>query len=198
MTRLNSQIKFILELDRLKSILRRTTLADASRFENTAEHSWHITLMALVLAEHGPPGFDVGRTVRMLLVHDVVEIDAGDTFCYDAEATVGKHEREQAAAQRLFGILPEEQKLECLELWNEFEARETPEARFANAIDRFQPLLLNIATEGGSWKRHGIQRDQVQRRLAPIGEGSPKLWEHTQALLDEAEAAGWFQASDSL
>ncbi len=190
--RLQAQVDFALELDRLKSVQRRTTLADASRLENSAEHSWHIALMAVVLAEHGPPKLDVERTVRMLLVHDVVEIDAGDTFCYDETATVGKAEREELAARRLFGLLPDDLGQECLALWHEFESRETPEARFANSVDRFAPLLLNIATEGGSWRRHGVERDQVQRRLAPIGDGAPALWEYTQRLLDQAEERGWF------
>lgn len=192
MDRLGHQVEFILELDRLKNILRQTTLADGSRFENSAEHSWHIALMANLLSEHGPVDLDVARTTRMLLVHDVVEIDAGDTFCYDAAASVGKFEREELAAERIFGLLPDNLAAECLDLWHEFEARSTPEARFANAIDRFQPLLLNIATEGGSWRRHGVRRNQVEKRLAPIGDGSPKLWEYTQKLLDEADQKGWF------
>ncbi|MBZ0111204.1 MAG: HD domain-containing protein [Thermoanaerobaculia bacterium] len=190
--RLSRQVDFILELDRLKNILRQTTLADGSRFENSAEHSWHLALMANLLGEHGPDDLDIAKTTRMLLVHDVVEIDAGDTFCYDAEASVGKFEREELAAERIFGLLSDDLAAECLELWHEFEERSTPEARFANAVDRFQPMLLNIATEGGSWRRHGIRREQVEKRLAPIGEGSPRLWEYTQQLLDDADQKGWF------
>jgi putative hydrolase of HD superfamily len=191
--RLSRQIEFILELDRLKNIQRQTTLADGSRFENSAEHSWHLALMVHILAEYGPDGLDVAKTTRMLLVHDVVEIDAGDTFCYDAEASVGKFEREKLAAERIFGLLSDDLAAECLELWHEFEVRSTPEARFANAVDRFQPLLLNIATQGGSWRRHGIRREQVERRLGPIGAGSPRLWEYTRQLLDEADRKGWFE-----
>ena len=174
--RVRRQLSFLVEADRLKGVLRQTTLCDGSRSENSAEHSWHLALMATVLAEHAPPGTDVARTMRMVLVHDLVEIDAGDTFAYDASANVGKDERERAAAARIFGLLPAEQTVELRALWEEFEAQETAESRFANALDRLQPLLNNDHSGGGSWKAHGVTRTQVLGRMAPIERALPGLW----------------------
>lgn len=191
-SRLERQIGFLVEIDRLKSILRKTSLADGSRRENSAEHSWHIALLAMVFAEHGPPNLDVSRVVTMLLVHDIVEIDAGDTFAYDPEAKADQEERERAAADRLFGLLPEDQAMSLREVWDEFEYGETPEARFAHAVDRFQPFLMNVANEGGTWREHGVTRRQVDARLAPIGEASEALGRHVEELLDRAESEGWF------
>lgn len=188
--RLERQLAFITEIDRLKSVERRTSLADDSRLENSAEHSWHLAMMALVLAEHARESVNVARVVRMVLVHDLVEIDAGDTFCYDAAANVGREEREAEAAERIFGLLPEDQRDTMRALWDEFEARETVEARFANALDRMQPLLNNLATRGGSWRRHSVVKSQVVERVSPIDEGSERLWEHMSALLDQAVADG--------
>jgi putative hydrolase of HD superfamily len=170
------QLAFLVEVDRLKSVLRQTPLCDGSRRENSAEHSWHLALAAVVLAEHARDGVDVARVVRMTLVHDVVEIDAGDTFAYDAAAHAGKEDRERAAADRLFGTLPSEQAAELRALWDEFEAQETPEARYANALDRLQPLLNNHHAGGGSWRAHGVTRDQVLRRMRPIERALPALW----------------------
>ena len=188
--RLARQIAFAVEMDRLKGVLRRTRLVDGSRRENSAEHSWHIALMATTLAEHAPDVADAGRALRMLLVHDVVEIDADDTFAYDAQANVGKEERERAAADRLFGLLPPDQSAELRALWDEFEAGESPEARFAVALDRLQPLLQNLYGGGGSWREHGVTRAQVLRRMAPIREGAPGLWPAVERMVDEACAAG--------
>ena len=150
---LPQQIDFILEIDRLKSVLRRTSLLDHSRRENTAEHSWQIALMAVLLAEYADPQVDINRVVMMLLVHDLVEIDAGDTFIYDEQARVTQADRERRAADRIFGLLPQGQGQRLRALWEEFETRESPEARFASAIDRLQPLLSNYFTKGSSWKK---------------------------------------------
>lgn len=194
--RLQQQIRFVLEIDRLKRIERRTLLTDRSRRENSAEHSWHIALMAVLLAEHadgdgdGGGGLDLFRVVRMLLVHDLVEIDAGDTFCYDEAANHDKEEREHRAAERIFGLLPEDQEREMWELWREFEARETAEARYANALDRLQPMLHNYHTGGGTWREHGVTRRQVVARNQVMEEGAAALWEHARRFLDDAVARG--------
>jgi putative hydrolase of HD superfamily len=182
--RLARQLDFLVEVDRLKGVLRRTTLCDGSRPENSAEHSWHLALSALVLAEYAGPGVDVMRAVRMLLVHDLVEIDAGDTFAYDAAANEGRAERERQAARRVFGLLPDPQGAELHRLWEEFEAETTPDARFAAAVDRLQPLLANDRSGGGSWRAHGIARAQVVQRMAPIEAALPAVW---PAVLDVVE-----------
>jgi putative hydrolase of HD superfamily len=188
--RLARQLRFVVEIDRLKTVLRQTLLTDASRQENSAEHSWHLALMAALLAEHAGEEVDVARTMMMVLVHDVVEIDAGDAFCYDAAANVGKEERERMAAERIFGLLPTEQAAELHALWAEFEAGESPDARFAVALDRLQPLLQNLHSGGGSWRAHGIARAQVLRRMDPIRAGAPALWPTVLAVVEEAVAAG--------
>lgn len=185
------RIRFALEADRLKAVLRRTRLVDGSRQENSAEHSWHIALLAVLLEDAAPAGVDPGRVLRMLLVHDLVEVDAGDTFCYDADANLGREERERAAAARLFGILPDAQARELAGLWAEFEAAETPDARFAAALDRFQPLLQNYWGGGGSWREHAITRAQVLRRMDPIREGAPALWPVVLAVVDRSCQEGW-------
>jgi putative hydrolase of HD superfamily len=191
--RLHRQLAFIREIDRLKSIVRRTTLHDASRHENTAEHSWHLATMAIVLAEYAPAGTDVGRAIALCLVHDIVEIDAGDTFAFDSAGYVDKEAREQAAATRLFGLLPSEQSDELRTMWEEFEAGETPTARFANALDRLQPLLANMATEGGSWRVASVTRAAVRRRMAPIEHGCPALWPWVCDAIDRAGTSGWLR-----
>jgi putative hydrolase of HD superfamily len=182
--RLERQLAFLIEADRLKGILRQTTLCDGSRAENSAEHSWHLALAATVLVEHAGPDVDGGRVLRMLLVHDLVEIDAGDAFAYDATANVGKEEREREAAARIFGLLPPDQRDELRALWEEFEEGTTAEARVAVAIDRLQPLLLNHQSSGGSWRAHGVARAQVMRRMAPIEAALPSIW---PAVLDIVE-----------
>jgi putative hydrolase of HD superfamily len=185
------RIRFALEADRLKAVLRRTRLVDGSRLENSAEHSWHVALLAVLLHDTAPAGVDHARVLRMLLVHDLVEVDAGDTFCYDADANLGREGREQAAAARLFGILPAEQARELAALWEEFEAAESADARFAAALDRFQPLLLNFYGGGGSWREHAITRAQVLRRMDPIREGAPALWPMVLDVVDRSCQAGW-------
>jgi putative hydrolase of HD superfamily len=189
--RLERQLRFIREIDRLKKVQRQTWLMDASRKENSAEHSWHIAVMAMVLGEYSTDGdVDVNRVIQMLLVHDIVEIDAGDTFCYDTNAVTEQHAREQAAAKRLFGLLPEDIGRRFAALWEEFEARETAEARLANALDRLQPILNNFYTEGKSWQANGIVRDQVVARNRVMAQGAPALWAYIEDLLDRAVAKG--------
>jgi putative hydrolase of HD superfamily len=184
--RLDQQIRFILELDKLKSIYRRTILIDGSRNENSAEHSWHIALMAPLLAEHADSTIDVLKTMKMLLVHDIVEIDAGDTYCYDTAGNVDKAAREQCAADRIFGLLPEDQRAEFRALWEEFEQAQSPEATFANALDRLQPLLNNYHTDGESWRKHNVTSAQVQKRAATIAESSRSLGSFAADLLKAA------------
>jgi len=194
--RFEKQIQFILEIDKLKSISRRTYLMNAERHENTAEHSWHLAIMAILLAEHANETVDVARVVKMVLIHDVVEIDAGDTYYYDAVGLRDKAERERRAADRLFGMLPVEQGKELRELWEEFEACRSPEARFASALDRFIPQLHNYHTRGKSWSDHGITADRIIEGNASMAEGSVKLWECAQALLDDAVAKGFLRRSN--
>jgi len=191
--RLERQITFILEVDRLKSILRRSYLLDETRHENTAEHSWHLAVMALVLAEHASAEVNSLNVLKMLLVHDIVEIDSGDTYIYDAAGNDTKAERENAAARRIFGLLPEDQEAELTQLWQEFEARESPEAKFAAALDRLMPLLHNYHTEGRSWREHGISEAQVMRLNSHMDEGSQTLWEYAEALIKDATAKGYLR-----
>ena len=194
-SRLVQQIGFIREVDRLKEIFRQTVLINSRRAENDAEHSWHICLMVLVLAEHAnSPGLDVLRVLKMLLVHDIVEIDAGDTFAYDTARMADQHAREVKAAERLFGLLPSDQAAEFRALWDEFEARETPEARFAAAVDRFQPRLLNCAPEGSAWQRHGVTSDRVIARNRHIADGSAAVWAYAAEMIREAVAHGHLKA----
>jgi putative hydrolase of HD superfamily len=176
--RFAKQLRFIVEIDKLKRVLRRTLLTDQSRRENSAEHSWHIALMAPILAEYAAEEIDVLRVMKMLLVHDLVEIDAGDTFAYDAAGHLDKEARERAAADRVFVLLPEDQASELRSLWNEFEESESPEARFALALDRLQPLLQNVHADGGTWRSHGVTREQVLERMSPIQQTSVFLWEY--------------------
>lgn len=174
--RLARQMAFLLEADKLKSIVRQTPLTDNSRRENSAEHSWHLAVAALALSEYAPPGLNLGRVLELVVVHDLVEIDAGDTFAYDPKGYEDKAAREQAAADRLFGMLPPEQAARMRACWDEFEAHATIEARFANALDRLQALLQNMGAGGGSWTAHRVTRSQVMRRMAPIESALPGVW----------------------
>jgi len=185
------QIQFLLEIDRLKQITRRTLIADGSRRENDAEHSWHLALFAVVLAEHGPAELDLARVIKMVLVHDLVEIDAGDTYCYDPAACATQRDREVAAAERIFALLPADQGIELRALWEEFEAKETAESRFAAALDRLQPVLLNYHTQGRAWLEHGVTRAQVIERNRHIAAGAPRLWKYALALIDDAVEKGY-------
>ena len=172
--RLDRQFAFLADIDRLKTVERRTALVDRSRLENSAEHSWHAAVMAVVLAEHAPAGVSIDHVVRILLVHDIVEVDAGDTFAYDPVAHRDKAARERAAAQRIFGLLPPDQGDMLRGLWDEFEAGVTPEARYANALDRFAGLLQNWAGgDGGTWRQHNVTREAVLARMTPSRTAPP-------------------------
>ncbi len=174
--RLERQIAFCREIDKEKQVGRQTYLADGSRKENDAEHAWHMAVMTLLLSEYANHEIDVLRTVSMLLVHDLVEIDAGDTFAYDEEAKKSQRERELKGAERLFGMLPEDQRDRIRALWDEFEAGQTAEALFARAMDNFQPMLLNAASDGKAWAERGVRLEQVERRNAKTAKGSAELW----------------------
>jgi putative hydrolases of HD superfamily len=188
--RLARQLTFLLEADKLKSIIRRTPLSDNSRLENSAEHSWHLSLAAITLAEYAPPDTDMLHALSLLIVHDLVEIDAGDTFAYDASARGTQRERELAAAHRIFGLLEPDQAARFQALWEEFEAQATPSSRFANALDRLQPLLLNASSGGGSWTAHHVVRSQVLLRMDPIRSWIPAAWPHVLEVIERACAAG--------
>jgi putative hydrolase of HD superfamily len=189
--RLARQIEFIAEIDRLKQVLRQTLTIDGVRRENSAEHSWQLAMMALVLVEHAGATVDMRRTLMLTLVHDIVEVDAGDTFAFDPAANATKAAREEAAAKRIFGLLPPEQGAELRALWDEFEAGETPEARYANALDRLAGLLTNSRNAGGTWQRHQIARSAVLQRMAPIRAGAPGLWPFVERTIAEAVVVGW-------
>ena len=189
---LQRQLSFLTEIDELKQILRQTVLLKDLRQENDAEHSWHLAMMVLLLSEYSnDTKIDVLRTVKMVLIHDIVEIDAGDTFCYDVHDREQKVVKEREAANRIFGMLPNEQANEFRLLWEEFEERETSEARFAAAVDRLQPLLLNFNTRGHAWRKHGVKRSQVIERNMHIEKGSVELWEFAKQLIDDSVRKGY-------
>lgn len=190
MKRLEQQMRFIVEVDKVKNIMRQTYLADAGRKENDAEHSWHLALMAVLLKEYANEEVDLAKVVPMVLIHDLVEIDAGDTYAYDEAAAVDKEERERKAAKRIFGLLPEDQGTWFRELWEEFEAYQTPEAKFAHVLDNCQPLLLNDASNGRSWVEHGVKKSQIYKRNAHVPEGSREIWEYMKTLVDKHVALG--------
>jgi putative hydrolase of HD superfamily len=190
MSRLSEQLAFCLEIDRVKSVLRQNLIADGTRREGDAEHMWHLAVMAMVLSEHSGEPVNPAKVISMVVVHDLVEIDAGDTFVYDDEARQDQAAREAMAAERIFGLLPADQAAAFHDLWTEFERGHSAEARFARALDRLQPLMQNAAAAGGAWAIHGITADRVRERNAVIAEGSPTLWEAAQALVDEAVASG--------
>jgi putative hydrolases of HD superfamily len=191
MERLDQQMRFVGEIDRLKGVLRQTMLAGPGRRENSAEHSWHLAMMAVTLGEHAPPGTDIGRVTAMLLLHDLVEIDAGDLFVYADEAQQARQEEaERAAADRIFALLPPDQAAGLRGLWDEFEERRTPEARFARGLDRLQPMLENLTAGGGTWKEHGITADQVLVKVQLIDDGSASLGRYARNLVDQAVRDG--------
>jgi len=196
--RLTQQIQFIIEIDQLKQVIRQTLLTDGSRQENSAEHSWHLAMMAVTLAEYAPEGVDIFHAIKMLLIHDLVEIDAGDTFCYDVQGNHSKAAREAQAALRLFGLLPPDQGSELRLLWDEFEVGETPTAKFAIALDRIQPLLQNQQNKGGTLHIHSISYDQVMKRLAPVETGAPELWSFVLQVIDDFVAAGYLKKATVL
>ena len=181
--RLEKQLAFSLEIDKVKNILRQTHLSDHGRRENDAEHSWHMAVMAYLLREYANEPVDIGRVMLMCLIHDIVEIDAGDTYAYDADSQKSQKEREDRAKDRIFSLLPEDQKAELVSLFDEFEANETPEAKFAHAMDNLQPLMLNDSNGGADWRDHGVAAEQVYKRHSKTRLGSEKLYEITDDIL---------------
>ena len=191
--RLAGQLAFLAELDGLKHVLRRNLVMDESRRENSVEHSWHAAMMALVLGEHAPRGADAARAARMLMLHDVIEIDAGDTFCYDAAGMAAKDEQERLAAERLFGMLPADQAEAFRALWEEFEAGESPDARYAQALDRLHTLIQNARTRGGTWRLYDVPREAVMRRMDPVRTALPDLWPVVLQAVEQAREQGWLK-----
>ncbi|HHX8369213.1 TPA: HD domain-containing protein [Vibrio alginolyticus] len=195
MERLEKQLALVIELDKLKSILRRTRVKSAEgRLENSGEHSWHVALMAILMEEHANAPVDICRVMKMLLIHDLVEIDAGDTFVYDTAASQEQAEKEIRAAERLFGMLPSDQEQELLALWHEFEAAQTDDAKYAKALDRLIPMLLNYHNNGQSWKEHGVSREQALTINKRIEFGSVTLWDKAKELIEEATEKGWLKS----
>lgn len=196
--KLQQQIRFLMELDKLKSVLRRTLLSHEPRLENSGEHSWHVTLVAMIFAEYANVPIDLLRVLKMLLIHDIVEIDAGDVYIYDVQGNEGKVERERQAALRIFGLLPPEQAEALHGLWEEFEAKQTPEAKFAGACDRIIPLLHNFHAKGHSWQEHGIQKADVIAINQVIADGSTILWEAAREVIEESVRLGYLAAPPEL
>lgn len=190
LTDLAKQMAFIHEIDKLKYIQRKTRLFNSMRHENDAEHSWHLAMMAMVLAEHANEKVDVMKVVKMLLIHDIVEIDSGDIFLYDTNANHDNTVEEQKAAKRIFGLLPEHQAEEFISLWEEFEAGITAESRFAKTIDRLEPVLQNVSNEGGTWSEFDVKYDTVLKKTCKMKDGSEALWDHTQHLFEESISRG--------
>lgn len=192
-SRLLKQIEFIKEIDKMKTTLRQNVVIGTNRNENDAEHSWHLAVMAILLFEYSTESVDMLRVIKMVLIHDLVEIDAGDTFCYDQKGYEDKDEREQKAAKRVFNILPAEQAEEIMSLWQEFEALSTPEARFAACLDRLQPLILNYNTNGHTWNKHGITSDKVLKRNSLLEKNAPELWKYVNVIIEDSINKGFLQ-----
>lgn len=190
MTRLEQQIAFILEIDKVKNVFRQNYLADGKRRENDAEHSWHIALMAILLKEYAEDEINVLKVMTMVLIHDLVEIDAGDTYAYDTEGALTKRDRELEAAERIFGILPEDQGGYFRALWDEFEAYETADAKYAHLLDNFQPFLLNDAAGGISWVEHDVKKSQIYKRNEKTGSTSEVIWEYMKKVIDKNISKG--------
>ncbi|MCF2499101.1 HD domain-containing protein [Dyadobacter chenhuakuii] len=184
------QIEFIKEVDKLKYILRKTKLFNSDRHENDAEHSWHLSLMAIILAGHANSDIDLLRVVKMLLIHDIVEIDAGDTFIYDAQKNHTNTDEERLAANRIFGLLPEEQATELIAIWEEFEEGQTHEAKFARAMDRLEPLLQNTSNNGGTWAEFGVSYEKVYAKKQVIQQGSESIWQYAAQLINDSVEKG--------
>ena len=191
--RLHEQIQFLIEIDKLKHVFRRTRLLNGSRYENDAEHAWHLAMMVMVLHEHSNQPVELSKVVKMVLIHDLVEIDAGDTFLYDEKNIISKQEAETKAAVRIFGLLPDDQRRELIDLWEEFERKQTPEARFAAALDRLEPLIQNAHTEGHAWIKYGITKNQViNKNKPPVIGGSEELWTYAENMIEESANKGYF------
>lgn len=182
--RLQKQMDFIMEVDKLKNVYRQSYVSDGSRHEEDADHSWHLAIMCLLLSEYANEDIDVLRTMSMVLIHDIIEIDAGDTYAYDDTGNATKREREEKAADRIFNILPKDQAEYLRELWEEFEEGKTKEAKFAITLDKVQPLMLNDATNGRAWQEHGVRLSQIMKRNEATPEGSEALWEYSKMLID--------------
>ena len=191
--RFQKQIDFILEADKEKNILRQTHLTNHGRRENDAEHSWHLALMAIVLEEYAAEPVNLGRVLAMVTVHDLIEIYAGDTFAFDAAANQDKAQREEAAAEKLFGMLDKEQGQELRQLWEEFDAMNTADSCFAASLDRIQPFMHNVLTEGHTWKLGTVTKEQVYRRMAPVKTGTPALWPWLESQVAAAIEKGWIK-----
>ncbi|KIQ21769.1 phosphohydrolase [Flavobacterium sp. MEB061] len=185
-----NQIAFIKEIDKVKYIQRKTKLFNSDRNENDAEHSWHLALMTIVLAEHSNEPIDVLKVVKMVLIHDIVEIDSGDVFIYDSEKNHCNTDEERLAANRIFGLLPKKQAEELIAVWEEFEAGETNEAKFAKAMDRLEPLLQNTSNNGGTWKEFDVKYDKVYEKKSVIKDGSEIVWNYAESLINESVAKG--------
>ena len=190
MNHLLNQIEFIREIDKLKYIFRKTKLINSDRPENDAEHSWHLAMMAIVLAGHANEPIDLAKVMKMVLIHDIVEIDSGDVFAYDTTKSHDNFDEELKAARRIFGILPEEQAEEFINLWIEFEEMKTPESKFARALDRLEPLLQNASNNGGTWREFDVKYDKVIEKKKVIKDGSEKIWEFAKQLIDESVEKG--------
>lgn len=188
--RLQQQLDFILEIDKEKNVFRQTHLSGGGRAENDAEHAWHMAVMMALLSEYADDDFDLARGMLMCLIHDIVEIDAGDTYAYDEQAKTTQNDREEKAADRIFGLLPKDQAQKFRELFEEFDAGTTPEARFARVMDNVQPVLLNDANGGGDWLRHGVHRGQIEKRQQKTKQGSRSLYQLVEAIIDRNVAAG--------
>lgn len=192
--RLMKQIQFIIEIDKLKKVFRHNIVIGTIRNENDAEHSWHLAIMAMLLSEYSADkDIDILKVIKLAIVHDLVEIDAGDTFCYDDKANEDKAEREQKAAERLFNILPEDQAEEIFNLWREFEERKTPEARFASCLDRLQPLLLNYSTEGYTWQNPEVTSEKVLNRNMFLEKNAPELWDYAKEIIEDSIKKGFLR-----
>lgn len=189
--RLKMQVDFIIEIDKLKRIVRQSYLTDNIRKENDAEHSWHLAMLAIILKEYSDSEIDILKIIKMVLIHDLVEIDAGDTYAYDSKGNQDKWERESKAAERIFGVLPKDQKEEMQGIWLEFEQGKTSEAKFAAAIDRIEPILLNYLSKGKAWKEHGVKKDQVMERNKVIKDASIELWEFIKEIIEESVINGY-------
>ncbi len=190
--RFNKKLQFIVLLDRMKNVYRQNLLIDKSRRETDAEHSWHMAIMAMLFSEFAPDGVDTDRVIKMCLVHDLIEIFAGDTFCYDSKAGEDKEDRERLSADRLFSLLPKNDGTELRTLWEEFEAQSTPDALFAASLDRFQPLIGNFLTDGHTWKKGKVKREQVEKRDEIIEKGFPAAWKTVCDIIEDSDSKGLF------
>lgn len=188
--RLLKDMEFIIELDKMKTILRQTSLISEDRYEDDAQHSWHISVMAMILSEYANEKIDTFKVIKMLLIHDLVELYAGDTFCYDKAANEDKEERELAAAEKIFGILSEDKGMELRDLWDEFEEEKTAEALFAASMDRLQPMLNNYNNNGGTWKKFDVAQSDIYKRISPVKESSDELWKFVEYMIEDAFEKG--------